>query len=126
MAYYNQDDALHKDAAEMMTKFASGEVPLTKFFTSDYVFDETVTVIECVLGRHDLAVRVGEALRESPRTEILLIDKDTFEASWKLFTTSRGLSFTDCTSLVLMKALGIQAAFTFDRHLKALGIRTMP
>ena len=100
MAYYNQDDVLHKDAAEMMTKFASGEVPLTKFFTSDYVFDETVTVIECVLGRHDLAVRVGEALRESHRTEILPIDKDTFEASWKLFTTSRGLSFTDCTSPV--------------------------
>jgi len=110
----------------MMRKFSSGEVPLTKFFTSDYVFDETITVIECVLRRHDLAVKVGEALLESPRTEILPIDRDTFEASWKLFIASRGLSFTDCTSLVLMRALGIQATFTFDRHLKALGIRTMP
>ena len=109
-----------------MRKFSSGEIPLTKFFASDYIFDETVTVIECVLGRHDLAVKVGEALRSSPRTEILSVDRDISEASWKLFESSRGLSFTDCTSLVLISEFGIQAAFTFDRHLKASGVRTIP
>jgi predicted nucleic acid-binding protein len=109
-----------------MRKFSSGEIPLTKFFTSDYIFDETVTVIECVLGRHDLAVKVGEALRSSPRTEILSVDRDISEASWKLFESSRGLSFTDCTSLVLISEFGIQAAFTFDRHLKASGVGTIP
>lgn len=126
VAYYNEDDTLHQQAADVMRKFSTGELSLSKFFTSDYVFDETVTVIECVLGRHDLAVKVGEALRQSPRTEILPIDKDIFEASWKLFAASRRLSFTDCTSLVLMRALGIQIAFTFDRHLTVQGIRTIP
>ncbi len=126
VAYYNKDDALHLKAAEVMQRFSSGEIPLTKFFTSDYVFDETVTVIECVLGKHDLAVKVGEALRSSPRTEILPVDRDIFETSWKLFGSSRGLSFTDCTSLVLISEFGIQAAFTFDRHLKTHGVRTIP
>jgi len=126
VAYYNKDDALHAKAAATMRKFISGEIPLAKFFTSDYVFDETVTVIECVLGQHDLAVKVGEALRASSRTEILPIDRDLFESSWKLFQKSKGLSFTDCTSLVLISQLGIQAAFTFDRHLRASGVRTIP
>lgn len=126
IAYYNEDDSLHDAADEAMSKFLSGEILLTKFFTSDYVLDETVTVIECVLGKHDLAIEVGDALRTSPRTMMLHVDEPTVEASWKLFRGMRDVSFTDCTSFVLMRALGLQAAFTFDRHFKKAGFKTIP
>ncbi len=126
IAYYNEDDSSHKDAAAVMSRFLSGEIPVTKFFVSDYVFDETITVMECVLRKHDLAVEVGEAIRTSPRTMILPVDESTFEAAWKLFKSIRGASFTDCTSFVLIEELGLQAAFTFDRHFKRAGIKTIP
>jgi predicted nucleic acid-binding protein len=126
VAYYNEDDSLHEAADEAMSKFLSGEIPLTKFFATDYVFDETVTVIECVLGKHDLAIEVGEALRTSSRTMMLHVDEPTLEASWKLFRIMRDVSFTDCTSFVLMRTLGLQAAFTFDRHFKRAGFKTIP
>jgi len=126
IAYYNEDDSLHDAAGEAMSKFLSGEILLTKFFTSDCVFDETVTVIECVLGKHDLAIEVGDALRTSPRTMMLHVDEPTVEASWKLFRSMRDVSFTDCTSFVLMRTLGLQAAFTFDHHFKTAGFKTIP
>jgi predicted nucleic acid-binding protein len=126
VAYYNRDDSLHDAATGVMNEFLSGKIPVTKFFVSDYVFDETVTVIECVLRKHDLALEVGEALRASPRTMILRVDEPIFEASWKLFRNTSDASFTDCTSFVLIKSLGIQAAFTFDGHFKKAGIRTIP
>jgi predicted nucleic acid-binding protein len=126
VAYYNKDDSTHDSATQVMSRFLTGELPLTKFFISDYVFEETVTVIECVLRKHDLAVEVGEALRSSPRTMILHVDEPTFEASWKLFMNMRDASFTDCTSFALMKSLGLQLAFTFDSHFKKAGIKTIP
>jgi len=126
VAYYNEDDSSHNAASQVMNRFLTGELPLTKFFVSDYVFDETMTVIECVLGRHDLALQVGGALRSSPRTMMLRVDEPTFEASWKLFMNMRDVSFTDCTSFVLIRSLGLQAAFTFDSHFKKAGIKTVP
>ncbi len=126
VSYYNEDDSSHGAASQIMNKFLTGEMPVTKFFISDYVLDETVTVIECVLGKHDLAIEVGEALRASPRTMMLRVDESTFEASWKLFRGMRGVSFTDCTSFVLIRSLGLQVAFTFDRHFRKAGIRTIP
>jgi len=126
VAYYNKEDTFHEDAAKTMEKFLSGDIPLTKFFTSDYVFDEVLTIFECVLGRHDLAVKIGEALQTSPRTSILKVDGETFNFSWKLFMSEKGLSFTDCTSFVLIKAMGLQAAFTFDHHFKRSGVKIIP
>ncbi len=126
VAYYNEDDTLHQAAAKIMGQFLGGEIPVTKFFISDYVFDETVTVLECLLGKHDLAMEVGEALKGSARTMRLHVDEPTFQASWELFRNTRGVSFTDCTSFALMKSFGLQAAFTFDRHFRKAGITTIP
>jgi predicted nucleic acid-binding protein len=57
---------------------------------------------------------------------MLHVDEPTLEASWKLFRIMRDVSFTDCTSFVLMRTLGLQAAFTFDRHFKRAGFKTIP
>jgi len=126
IAYYNVDDKFHADAVKIMQKLEKGEVPLTRFYVTDYVFDETVTFIECVLNEHELAVSVGEALQTSPFTIMERIDEGSFEESWSFFKANKEYSFTDCTSFNIMRRLGITHAFTFDKHFKSAGFQMIP
>ena len=126
IAYYNVDDLYHAEASETMEKIRRGEIPLTRFYTTDYILDETLTFIECVLSMHELAVEVGEALQASPFTTIIRIDEETFREAWSIFKKSRGYSFTDCTSFTVMKKYGITHAFTFDRHFRDAGFQSIP
>jgi len=126
IAYYNADDRHHGEAAEVMAKIEGGEIPLTRFYVTDYIFDETVTFIECVLSRHQLARDVGEALLQSPFTTMLRIDEDVFQEAWSRFVGMQGSSFTDCSSFVVMERQGITHALTFDRHFREAGFKTLP
>ena len=87
-------------------------------FISDYVFDEAVTVISVRTRNHELAERLGTALRESKVIRMLRVDESAFEAAWNEFAVMKGsgMSFTDCTSIALMRRHGIGAIFSFDRH----------
>ncbi len=126
IAYYNVDDKYHADAVKIMQKLERGEVPLTRFYVTDYVFDETVTFIECVLNEHELAVSVGEALQISPFTILVRVDDSSFDESWSFFRENKQYSFTDCTSFNIMRRLGITHAFTFDKHFKSVGFQIIP
>jgi len=126
IAYYNIDDTCHAKASEVFKKIGKGEIPLTRFFTTDYILNETVSFMECVLNRHELAVKVGEGLLTSPFTTLIRISEEFFQEAWNYFKDSKGCSFTDCTSFTIMKKLGITHAFTFDKHFESAGFRTLP
>ena len=126
IAHYNADDRHHADASQVMDGIAGGSIPLTRFYVSDYVFDEAMTFIECVLRNHDLALKVGEALLSSPFTIMLRVDDEVFDEAWGRFKEDRGLSFTDCSSFVLMERYGVSHAFAFDRHFEGAGFQTLP
>ena len=126
IAFYNADDRWHAEAARVMASIAEGTIPLTRFYISDYVFDEAMTFMECVIGDHALATAVGEALLSSPFTAMISVDEEAFEKTWDRFKKGRGLSFTDCSSFVLMEAYGISHAFTFDSHFKEAGFQILP
>jgi predicted nucleic acid-binding protein len=126
IAHYNADDRHHAEASRVMGGIAGGSIPLTRFYVSDYVFDEAMTFIECVLGDHDLAQKVGAALLSSPFTIMLRVDDEVFDEAWGRFKEERGLSFTDCSSFVLMERYGVSHAFTFDRHFEGAGFQTLP
>ena len=126
IAHYNIDDKYHSEAFEVMQKIRKGEIPLTRFYLTDYVFDETVTFIECVLNDHLLSLKIGEALQTSPFTTIIQIDQELFKEAWNFFKQNKGYSFTDCTSFVTMSKNGINNAFTFDKHFKKAGFQTIP
>jgi len=126
IAYYNIDDLCHAKASEVFKKIEKEEIPLTRFFTTDYILDETVTFIERVLNRHELAVKVGEGLLTSPFTTLIRVGEEFFQEAWNYFKDGRGYSFTDCTSFTIMKKLGITHAFTFDRHFESAGFQTLP
>ena len=126
IAYYNADDRHHGEALEIMRKIESGEVPLTRFYITDYIFDETITFMECVLKSHRLALDVGEALLSSPFTTMLRIDEKCFKDAWSRFAEIKRVSFTDCSSFAVMEKYGVTHAFTFDRHFKEAGFKSLP
>ena len=126
IAYYNIDDEHHVQALEIMEKIKKGEIPLTRLYITDYIFDETITFIECVLNKHELALNVGEALQTSPFTLMIQISEDLFKEAWNYFKKNKGYSFTDCTSFNAMRNQGITHAFTFDKHFQNAGFQTIP
>ena len=125
IAIYNADDKFHDDASRVMRDISTGKIPLTRFYVSDYIFDEAMTFIECVLRDHKLAQGVGEALLSSPFTIMLRVDDEVFKVSWDRFKTSRGRSFTDCSSFVLMERNGVNHAFSFDEHFTEEGFQIL-
>ena len=117
VAYAVADDANHTRAVHVFERIIKGE--FGRAFTSDYIFDETATVI---LARSTIskAIQAGELIRKF--TEILLVNKDAFDAAWKLFKEQKSsrLSFTGCTAIVLMEQEGIQNIATFDREFEVV------
>jgi hypothetical protein len=118
VAFHNSRDVNHQRAVELMEKLLDGEYG--PIFTSDYVFDEAVTVAYVRTGRHDLAVDLGNFILgiDHPKFVTMLpIEEETFDDTWNIFTSysKQGLSFTDCSSIALISKLGIKSIVSFDR-----------
>lgn len=98
-----------------------------KLFTTNYIFDETLTSVLYALG-YKTAVMVGDVLLNSTIVEVLYIDRELKEEAWKLFKHygAMKLSFTDCTSLAFMKQKLLTHAFTFDEDFRKAGFHLWP
>ncbi|MBI5369024.1 MAG: type II toxin-antitoxin system VapC family toxin [Planctomycetes bacterium] len=98
-----------------------------RLLTTWDVFQETVTAIRKWAG-HPQAVTVGEFLRANAAIQLVPTGEETREAAWRLFRKHRGLvlSFTDCTSFVVMRHFGITEAFTFDDDFRRAGFTVLP
>ena len=101
--------------------------------TSDYVLDETFTRL---FSRCDFALarQFSDAILAAGSAGFLQIERITpprFEAAYRLRVRYRdkpGISFTDLTSFVVMKELGIREVLTADAHFTHvhLGFRRVP
>jgi hypothetical protein len=119
LAIENRRDKYYRKAVTLRdTLLKTGQL----LVTSDYILDETYTVIRFRAGHH-IAVQFGEAIRGSKFLRIEFIAPDLIEKAWDLFKTfsDHEFSFTDCTSFILMERLKIKTAFTFDDHFKEYG-----
>lgn len=100
-------------------------------FTSDYVYDETVTL---TLGRtdHEAAKRVSNRIRgrgEFPNvTELLFIDRTVFDHAANIFEQydDQGLSFTDATTIALVEHHDIDHVLSFDDDFDGIVSRLDP
>lgn len=115
-----KNDLEHKRAAGYFT--SAKEI----FITTDYIFDEFITLVRMKIS-HDIAVEIGEKIREG-LIKLVDISPQDREAAWGYFKKhqDKTYSFTDCTSFCIMKRLGIQQAFTFDKHFVQAGFTTVP
>ncbi len=117
VAFHNEQDANHERAKVIISRVVKGEFGAA--YTSDYVFDECVTLALARTGRSEVAVQVGRVILgevAKPFVIILRVGEDAFGNAWGLFPkySKRGLSFTDCTSLSLMKIRNVDRIASFD------------
>lgn len=128
IARYHSKDEHHDDAMNYLQRIESGEADVRKLYTSDYVIDETITTIFARTSSFEVAKKCGEGIITSKAIERLLIDEEIFAQAWEFFKARGdiGLSFTDATSMVLIRKKGIDAIFTFDSHFARLGLPMVP
>ena len=117
VAFHNTRDSNNSRALELMREIVAGG--LGSAYTSDYVFDEAVTVALVRTGRPEIALSVGRMILgelTKPFLVFLRVNDDTFREAWKLFPryAGRGLSFTDCTSIALMRLRAVESIVSFD------------
>lgn len=86
--------------------------------TSDYVLDEVYTLLK-TRSTHATAVKFMNEMEKCNIT-ILRINEDTEKQAKNIFKKfdDKRLSFTDCTSFVLINQFGIEAIFAFDEHFR--------
>jgi len=101
--------------------------------TTDYVLDETITRLYARRPAAEAETFVRH-LFEARRAGMLIVEPITaerFEKAWQLRLRYRDkprISFTDLTSFVVMKELGIRQVLTADTHFAQvhLGFRKLP
>lgn len=97
-----------------------------KLWTSDYIVDESLTLIRKQVG-HGEAVAFGNSIR-AREMDVLEVTRDIRDAAWEIFVrySDKDFSFTDCTSFALMRQIAIKKAFSFDRHFAQFGLEVVP
>ena len=93
------------------------------FVTTDYVIDETLTLL-----RMRISIKAAETwwaqIEGSSRVRIEWMNAERIERARSMFFRYRdkSFSFTDCTSFVVMKELRLRKALTLDGHFLHPGI----
>jgi len=86
-----------------------------KLVTTNFVFDETVTICRSRLGL-EAAVRVGDALLDTSVVDLIRATPADESEAWDLFRNreDKFYSYTDCVSFAMMRRLGIGTAVALD------------
>ena len=115
-AYANLRDVNHTKAKSLLKAIAMNTYG--RPVTTDYIFDETVTVAYRKAGKQT-ALGLGQHILDS---EIIMAEVDSiiFQAAWQFFKEKNNLSFTDCTILAFMQLFGIGKLATFDKEFKTI------
>jgi len=124
MAMADANDPLHESSRSARDRWMEKEGALT---VSNYVLDETLTLIRMRLGLA-AAKRWWDQVADSPRCNIEWITPVRAEKAirWFFRWNDQAFSFTDFTSFVLMKELGIEKSLTADRHFTTAGFDILP
>jgi len=120
-AYANREDPDHQRIRNVLQTFQG------RLLTSNFIFDETVTLCLYRLGRQ-VAATVGEVLRDPTVVAMLRITPEDEQHAWalRLARPDKTYSYTDCTAFVVMRRLGLQRAITIDTDFQREGFLLLP
>ena len=117
-------DSKHHEVSKLYRTLRAEKRPM---FTSDYILDETVTL----LFRREVyadALRFITGILKSAEEKFITIERissDRFAEAWKLrqrFQDKPDISFTDLTSMIVMKERHIKQVLTEDVHFQQVGM----
>ncbi|HEY9784510.1 MAG TPA: PIN domain-containing protein [Candidatus Obscuribacterales bacterium] len=122
-ALLSQSDDMHSRCVSLMARAAKSGA---RFVTSDYVLDETATLLRA-RGQSRLLDTFFDVVLNSQALRIEWMDPDLFEQIRKFFFkhSDKDWSFTDCFSFCLMRELRIQNALTKDDHFRQAGFNPL-
>jgi len=123
-ALYDKSDANHEAVIPFWNETAKKNGTL---YTSDYVIDETLTLLSARID-HAAAAGFGRTILSSKVIKIIPVTKSRWDNAWELFLkySGKSFSFTDCTSFAIMFELGLIEAFAFDKHFQQIGFSCIP
>jgi hypothetical protein len=129
-ADHDEDATRHTTADESMDVVYRGEFGTP--FTSDYVYDEAVTLTRSRSGRFDAAKTLGERMRGAGQFpdvfSFLRVTPALFADAVDVFERydDQSLSFTDATTVALVRHHDVDAVLSFDDDFDGLVERTDP
>lgn len=118
-AYCDIKDDFHPRALQIFQELKEAKVQL---ITSNYILDETFTVIrsKCGLEIVKQFKKILEQFEADLKIMRVLVTDEV--NAWDFFLSNwSGLSFTDCVSFALMKRLELKQVATFDEHFQRAG-----
>lgn len=115
-----------RDADHRRVKVALGSWG-ARLVTTNFILDETITLCRIESG-HDVALRVARRLMDGKSVQVVRATPEDEAAALDLFRDrpDKTYSFTDCTSFVIMRRLGIQTAISLDADFRREGFGTVP
>ena len=121
LGYVNRLDPGHRGIEEVLSGFRG------RLVTSNFVFDETVTLCHHRLG-HEVAMVVGDRLTDGANVDLVRVTVADERDAWQLFKSrsDKRYSFTDCTSFVMMRRLGVRTAVALDADFERDGFALLP
>lgn len=126
-AYFHPGATQHDEARAFMQAVGRGEIPYRPLFTSTYVVDELVTLLQAK-GRNEWAVDAFEMLTTSENVTVLRESRDQFEAVGERLSdfADHEISFTDHLTALQMDAENVEYVFTYDGDFQTLGWTSVP
>lgn len=124
MACADRADPAHRRAVQARDRVLEAGKFLV---TTDYVVDETLTLIRLRLSLA-AAEKWWNQLERSARLLWEWIEAVRAAEARDIFFRYRDkkYSFTDCTSFVVMKELKLRQVLTTDRHFRQMGFELLP
>lgn len=126
-AYFHPDAEEHDAASAFVDGVSRDELPYRPLFTSTYVVDELVTLLQS-RGRPRWAVEAFETLTSSEYVTVLRETEGAFSRAGERIETyaDHGISFTDHLNAVLMEREGVDHVFAYDDDYERLGLTVVP
>lgn len=124
LTLHDKSEALHN---ETVATYSSFQRQNAQFYTTDYVFDETFTLLFKRLSTNQAktAMETLTSAFSGDRFHLIWITEERFTQTRLLrlkLLDKPQISFTDLTSMIVMKELGITSVLTGDAHFEHVGM----
>ena len=118
-ALLTSDDVNHKKSNQWLLTFIDSN---NIAFTSDYIIDETLTLLKSREKSHLCSAFLG-ICEQTKALQIEFTDASRFQSAKNFFIKhiDHDYSFTDCVSFIIMKELNLSKALTADKHFLEAG-----
>jgi predicted nucleic acid-binding protein len=116
-------DRMHERAGKLLARAAQTS---GRFITTDYVLDETATLLRA-RGLGHLAEAFFDTVFSSMACQIQWMNAESFEQTRRFFLKhqDQAWSFTDCFSFLMMRGGTLVDALTTDVHFRHAGFNPL-